>query len=176
MFLRRKHYSQSKGFSMTMQLHDTAECLYIYGPQSLLRLHKNKYTGLVITTDKGGGIQHEGIYAGIDDMGDYWAFHNHPDQGGPALVRWDRFTKGAQVYFKAGECVLSQHAAYCLAIHEFSMGKPYSLLGYNCQHFASKACNGRSTSWQLDAIVGGLVAFVAGIAAGAVLEGALSEA
>lgn len=161
---------------MVRQFRDYKDCVVVDTLEGCLTLLKDGLTGRIITTDKGFGIQHEGVYVGVDSRGVWWALHNHPDTGRPTLVSAHEFTSGSEVKCKAGDCGFSQHEVLLRAIREFFRSEPYSFLNNNCQHYTSKSCNGRSKSWQLEDVAKGVLAATAGVAIVVFIDSVFSEA
>lgn len=161
---------------MVIRIFDCKEDVVVETSEGGFALRKNELSGRIITTDKGFGIQHEGVYVGVDSREVWWAFHNHPETGQPSLVPAHEFTSGPEVRCKIEDCGFSQHEVLIRAMHEFFRSEPYSFLSYNCQHYTSKSCNGSNKSWQLENVAKGVLAATAGVAIGAFIVGVFSEA
>lgn len=105
-------------------------------------------------------VQHHAVYIGADYSGSHWMVENKIGQGvvlthvdlffrtNPSLTRINKF-HGSGYERK----VLVQKALK-------SVGKPYNLINYNCEHFSNDLRNGMPRSRQVESIGLGLIAAV----------------
>lgn len=103
-----------------------------------------------------GLTKHYSIYLGVDQNGIEWISESLPP-GGVQLVNATDFSsrnKKIQVVAFNGK---EQDREIAVARAYSDLGKPYNLIGYNCEHHASFVQTGVATSKQVGAIIIGLI-------------------
>lgn len=109
-------------------------------------------------------VQHHAFYLGTDHQGQEWMIENKIDQGviltsvatffasHPTITRINRFTGSAYERRDLVEKALR------------SLGRAYSLINFNCEHFTTEVRTGKARSRQIEKLGWGLaVAYVIGI-------------
>lgn len=113
-----------------------------------------------------GLSQHHSIYLGVDDFGHEWISENHHQQGVRMITAEDFFREGKKYTFEKFEGSYTDRVnAVKRALHH--LGKPYHLINYNCEHYASYVQSGKAVSRQVENVF-----FLAGAA---LLIGVLSS-
>lgn len=119
--------------------------------QTIVRLYDLK-PGDRVTVPKSGlnVVHHDGLYLGYDEFGRHWMVENLIGRGvtlvdagaffiaNPVVNNVARFEGDNQGRRAAVEKALA------------SVGRPYNLVNYNCQHFATEIQTGRPRSRQVD--------------------------
>ena len=102
------------------------------------------------------GVEHEGIVVQVAGMyGGFQAAVAHNSKGkGVVQTYWHEFSEYQPVHLhRRAESLL--HVQQILQRVYANLGKPYLLVGQNCQHFASFAFTGKAESPSMK-VVGGL--------------------
>jgi len=97
-------------------------------------------------------IQHHAIYIGFDYHGRHWIIDNNVTEG-VRLIQVDTFFSQATKInainrFQGTNTERKALVKKALA----SLGHPYSLIDFNCQHFTSELLTGRRQSYQVQNI------------------------
>lgn len=94
-----------------------------------------------------GLSKHHAIYIGQDELGQGWIVENHKVHGVHLMPARDFFT--ATKTYRIYPFIGSQAERNALVKKALSkLGTPYSLLNYNCEHFANEVLYGRKESQQ----------------------------
>lgn len=96
-----------------------------------------------------GIAKHHSIYLGADEQGLEWIAENHKFHG-VRLVKANEFFRGGQTYeikrFNGSRFDRLRSVSRALSV----VGKPYELINYNCEHFASYVQTGNAASSQVE--------------------------
>lgn len=110
-------------------------------------------------------IQHHAVYLGYDSKGIDWMIENNVDEG-VRLITADAFFKQVIQINKINRFKGSNSQRKVLVQKALaSVGQPYSLIDFNCQHFTSELLTGKRVSYQLQNL--------AAVAAVAIIIGAI---
>lgn len=95
-----------------------------------------------------GFSKHHSIYLGIDESGQEWVVENHKLHG-VRLVRSDVFFKEGQNY--RIERFTGSYSDRVAAVKRALgiLGKPYDLILFNCEHYATYVQKGKAESKQI---------------------------
>lgn len=106
-----------------------------------------------------GLTKHHSIYLGIDQYGQEWVSENHKIHG-VRLVK-------AEDFFKEDNCytIVPFQGRYQLRIAAVKralsvLGKPYELIQYNCEHYASYVQTGKAESTQIITAIAAIVGLI----------------
>ena len=99
------------------------------------------------------GVWHDGIVSSIFFAGTGFAVQIANNAKGKGVVKmdWHDFAEGQIIQLKRHPSSVA-HVQEILGRVEESMGKPFHLIGQNCQHFASYAFNGKPESEYVQAL------------------------
>jgi len=118
---------------------------------------------IIVPKSKLNIAQHHGICLGEDHYGVFWMVENNVGEGVRAITADDFFSSVVKIngINRFTGTNAEREALVKKALR--SVGKPYDLINYNCQHFASELLTGKAESWQLkDALVLGIGALLLG--------------
>jgi uncharacterized protein YycO len=109
-------------------------------------------------------IRHHAVYLGYDNKGIDWMIENNVDEG-VRLITADAFFKqviqiNAINRFKGTNAERKALVQKALA----SVGQPYRLIDFNCQHFTSELLTGKRVSYQVQNVAAiAVVAVIMGL-------------
>lgn len=105
-------------------------------------------------------VQHHAIYLGYDYNGIDWMIENNVNAGVGLITANDFFGQVTQINainpFKGTNAQRKALVQNALA----SVGQPYSLINFNCQHFTSELLTGKRESYQVQYVATALAALV----------------
>lgn len=105
-------------------------------------------------------VQHHAIYLGYDYNGIDWMIENNVNAGVRLITANDFFGQVTQINainpFKGTNAQRKALVQNALA----SVGQPYSLINFNCQHFTSELLTGKRESYQVQYVATALAALV----------------
>lgn len=109
-------------------------------------------------------IQHHALYLGYDCQGTDWMIENNVDEGVRLITADAFFNQAVQINainrYKGSNVQRKALVQKALA----SVGQPYSLIDYNCQHFTSELLTGKRVSYQVQNIAAiAVVAVIVGL-------------
>jgi len=113
--------------------------------------HYNLKPGDEIVIPKSGWniVQHHAVYLGFDHQGTDWIIENQVNAGVRLITADAFFASVSQVNriipFHGSNAERKELVKKALR----SVGKPYDLINYNCQHFTSELRTGKRESYQL---------------------------
>jgi hypothetical protein len=111
----------------------------------------------VYKNGKPSSIKHPGIYLGYDARNNGFYMHNHHITGKPAIVVENTFSEGKPIYLYEGISTNPQRQVIEIGLQQVLTGKPYNLVGYNCQSFVNIARQNKNRSEDVERIGAGLV-------------------
>lgn len=105
-------------------------------------------------------VQHHAIYLGYDYNGIDWMIENNVNAGVRLITANDFFGQVTQINainpFKGTNAQRKALVQKALT----SVGQPYSLINFNCQHFTSELLTGKRESYQVQYVATALAALV----------------
>lgn len=105
-------------------------------------------------------VQHHAIYIGYDYNGTDWMIENNVNAGVRLITADDFFNQVIQINainrFKGTNAQRKALVQKALV----SIGQPYSLINFNCQHFTSELLTGKRESYQVQNVFAVLLAAV----------------
>lgn len=109
-----------------------------------------------------GISKHHSIYLGVDRLGNEWVAENYKFKG-VRLINANEFFRLGKSYsfqqFVGTDSERKEAVQRALKI----LGKPYDLINYNCEHYASYVQTGKSKSRQVENVkdfIGGVALVV----------------
>jgi hypothetical protein len=106
------------------------------------------------------GVLHEGIYVGPQGYDGEDVVHNDKN-GGVQLIHLETFAGGRPIEIVPPKVTSWHEREEIVSRALSSLGKPYRLLDFNCEHFANYAHIGRSFSPVVTGLLG--MAVVVGV-------------
>lgn len=107
---------------------------------------------IVVPKSNWNFIQHHAIYIGYDRLGTHWIIDNNVNEGVRLITVDTFFSQVIQINainrFKGTNDERKALVKKALA----SIGQPYSLIDFNCQHFTSEILTGKRESYQVQNI------------------------
>lgn len=105
-------------------------------------------------------VQHHAIYLGLDRNGNHWIVENKIG-GGVQLISADDFFASVSTVNKIIPFSGTNDQRKLFVYKALnSLGKPYNLIQYNCEHFITELKTGKAKSQQLANAVAGLFGFL----------------
>lgn len=106
-----------------------------------------------------GLSKHHSIYLGMDTYGQEWISENHWQHGVRLVKAADYFKDGSSYTIVPFEGTYQERISAvkrALAV----LGKPYDLIQYNCEHYASYVQTGKAESKQVITAIAALVGLI----------------
>lgn len=131
-----------------------------------IKLHNIKPGDEIIVPKSGWNLaQHHAVYLGADSKGTDWIIENNVSDG-VRLVTAEKFFSFTHQINNINRFRGSNTERKALVQRALlTVGKPYNLINYNCQHFTSELLTGEPKSYQVNNTVVALIAtFLIGIA------------
>lgn len=131
-----------------------------------IKLHNIKPGDEIIVPKSGWNLaQHHAVYIGADINGNDWIIENNVTDG-VRIITAEKFFSLAEQINKINRFPGSNIERKALVQRALlTVGKPYNLINYNCQHFTSELLTGEPKSYQINNTVVALIAiFLIGIA------------
>ena len=129
--------------------------------EGLVEIFKYVDSGKVITRDKidtKTGVLHPGIIIGVDRYGRIWVAHNHVSNKQPTYDVLEKYLDGKQMIYDNRPVKFSPEEIAERTIAEVQLGKRYTWITYNCQHFVNLIVRNEHKSEAIDKISNGVMA------------------
>jgi len=103
-------------------------------------------------------IQHHALYIGFDESGTHWIIHNNVGVG-VSLVTVNEFFRLCSRITRINRYAGSNTGRRRLVQRALqTIGKPYDLIDYNCEHFTTEMKTGKINSKQVEnALLGAIL-------------------
>ncbi len=105
--------------------------------------------------------KHFSVYLGRLSDGQEWIAENHHSTAGVRLITFKDYQKSRRIV-RIDRFNGTEHQRREAILRALQLaGKPYDLLQYNCEHFATEVTTGLPTSKQVRYVIGGLAVLLA---------------